>query len=83
MPTLPPAILHLLAPFAPCFSRRVWPHVLVLLAGAILAPGTRTVTAALRVRAWRMTEGLAATTTCSTALAGLGWPSGTSCWSCS
>jgi hypothetical protein len=49
MPTLPPAILHLLAPFAPCFSRRVWPHALVLLAGAILAPGKRTVTAALRV----------------------------------
>jgi hypothetical protein len=49
MPTLPPALLHLLAPFAPCFSRRVWPHALVLLAGAILAPGKRTVTAALRV----------------------------------
>ena len=49
MPTLPPAILHLLAPFAPCFSRRVWPHALVLLAGAILAPGKRTVAAALRV----------------------------------
>jgi DDE superfamily endonuclease len=49
MPTLPPAILHLLAPFAPCFSRRVWPHALVLLAGTLLAPGKRTVTAALRV----------------------------------
>ena len=49
MSTLPPAILHLLAPFAPCFSRRVWPHALVLLAGAVLAPGRRTVAAALRV----------------------------------
>jgi hypothetical protein len=49
MPTLPPAIRHRLAPFAPCFSRRVWPLVVVLLAGAILAPGKRTVTAALRV----------------------------------
>src|SRR5215212_6922227 len=48
MPTLPPAMLHLLAPFAPCFSRRVWRHALVLLAGTLLAPGRRTVAAALR-----------------------------------
>jgi len=48
MPTLPPAMLPLLAPFAPCFSRPVWPHALVLLAGALLAPGRRTVAAALR-----------------------------------
>ncbi len=48
MPTLPPTMLHLLAPFAPCFSRRVWCHALVLVAGAILAPGRRTVAAALR-----------------------------------
>jgi hypothetical protein len=48
MPTLPPAMLRLLAPFAPHFSRRVWSHVLVLVAGAILAPGRRTVTATLR-----------------------------------
>jgi DDE superfamily endonuclease len=48
MPTLPPAMLRLLAPFAPRFSGRVWCHVLVLVAGAILAPGRRTVTAALR-----------------------------------
>jgi DDE superfamily endonuclease len=49
MPTLPPAMLRLLGPFAPHFSRGVWSHVLVLVAGAILAPGRRTVTAALRV----------------------------------
>src|SRR3954452_23631696 len=49
MPTLPPAMLHLLAPFAPLFSRRVWRHALVLVAGAILTPGRRTVCAALRV----------------------------------
>lgn len=49
MPTLPPAMLSLLAPFAPCFSRRVWPHTLVLVVGTLLAPGRRTVTAALRV----------------------------------
>ncbi len=48
MPTLPLAMLRLLAPFAPHFSRRVWSHALVLVAGAILAPGRRTVAAALR-----------------------------------
>jgi len=48
MPTLPPVMLRLLAPFAPHFSRRVWQHALVLLTGAILAPQRRTVAAALR-----------------------------------
>ena len=48
MPTLPPAMLQLLVPFAPLFSRRVWCHALVLVAGTILAPGKRTVCAALR-----------------------------------
>src|SRR4051812_43295867 len=48
MHTLPTAIIQLLAPFAPLFSKRVWPHVRVLLVGAILAPGKRTVSAALR-----------------------------------
>jgi len=49
MRTLPAKMLHLLNPFMPLFSRRLWPHVQVLLAGAILAPGKRTVSAALRV----------------------------------
>src|ERR671927_2007072 len=49
MPTLPPAMLLLLAPFAPLFRRRVWPSALVLVVGTLLAPGKRTVTAALRV----------------------------------
>jgi hypothetical protein len=42
-------MLLLLAPFAPLFRRRVWPEVLVLVVGTLLAPGKRTVTAALRV----------------------------------
>jgi hypothetical protein len=49
MPPLPETIILTLAPFAPLFSHRVWPHARVLLLGAILAPGARTVTAALRV----------------------------------
>jgi hypothetical protein len=56
MRTLPVKMLHLLNPFVPLFSRRVWPHVQVLLAGAILAPGKRTVSAALRVMGLGQTE---------------------------
>ena len=37
-----------MAPFAPLFSKRVFRHVQVLVAGAILAPGKRTVASALR-----------------------------------
>jgi hypothetical protein len=46
---LPEAIILVLAPFAPLFSDRVWLHAQVLLLGAMLAPGARTVTTALRV----------------------------------
>ena len=49
MLTLPKAFAILLTTFAPLFTRRVWHHVQVLMVGAILAPGKRTVTAALRV----------------------------------
>ena len=45
---LPTEIVALLSPFAPLFSRPVWRHVQVLLVGAILAPGRRMVTCALR-----------------------------------
>ena len=49
MPALPDDYVSLLQVFAPLFSRLVWQHVQVLLMGAILAPGKRTVTAALRI----------------------------------
>ena len=48
MRSLPNAMIRLLTPFAPLFSRRVWQHVQLLLAGTILAPGRRTVASALR-----------------------------------
>jgi len=48
MSYLPPWVAALLAPFAPLFSRRVWGHAQVLLAGAPLSPAQRTVAAALR-----------------------------------
>jgi hypothetical protein len=47
MRTLPTAMVQVLAPFAPLFSERVFGHVRVLLAGAILAPAKRTVSSAL------------------------------------
>lgn len=46
---LPPEIIALLANFAPVFDKRVWEHAVILLVGAILAPGKRTVTSALRI----------------------------------
>jgi hypothetical protein len=49
MPPLPETILLVLAAFAPLFSARVWQHAQVLLLGAMLTPGSRTVTGALRV----------------------------------
>src|SRR5664279_2262313 len=50
IPAPVPAILvSWLAIFRPCFTAPVWNHILVLVAGAVLAPGKRTVTQALRV----------------------------------
>jgi hypothetical protein len=48
MRTLPTMMIRVLVPFAPLFSKRVWQHAQVLLAGTILAPGRRTVASALR-----------------------------------
>jgi hypothetical protein len=49
MSYLPPEIIAVLTPFAPVFSARIWEWAKVLLVGAILTPGQRTVTAILRV----------------------------------
>jgi hypothetical protein len=48
MRTLPATMIRALAPFAPLFSKSVFQHVQVLVTGAILAPGHRTVSSALR-----------------------------------
>ncbi len=49
MPAVPVALTRLIVKFAPVFSKRVWEHAQVLVVGALLAPGKRTVTAMLRV----------------------------------
>ena len=48
MPTVPEEMIRASDPLAPLFSKRVWRHVQVLVAGTILAPGCRTVSSALR-----------------------------------
>src|SRR4051812_49953667 len=47
--TVPRILAEWLGPFIGCFTASTWNHVLVLVAGAVLCPGRRTVTAALRV----------------------------------
>src|SRR6202051_1932867 len=49
MQTLPKGIIHVLRHFESVFSERIWEWAKVLLVGAILAPGERTVAAILRV----------------------------------
>ena len=49
MLTLPDEYSILFAQLRPFFSKRVWKLAMVLLVGAILAPGRRTVTAILRI----------------------------------
>jgi hypothetical protein len=49
MLNLPPTIMRVLMPFAPLFQVKTWRKVPILLIGAILTPGKRTVTAALRI----------------------------------
>ena len=49
MLTLPDAIVPVLHPFAALFRSPTWLKAQILLVGAILAPGQRTVAAALRV----------------------------------
>ena len=48
MRTLPTTMIQVLASFAPLFSKRVFQHVKLLVAGTMLAPGKRTVSSALR-----------------------------------
>ena len=50
MLTLPDAIIAGLAPFATLFSNPIWRKAQLLLAGATLTPGQRTVAAAPQTR---------------------------------
>jgi hypothetical protein len=47
--TLPPEYNTILSVFAPYFTKRIWSYVQVMVIGAVLAPGKRTVTSVLRI----------------------------------
>ena len=53
MLNLPTEVTALLALFAPLFTSSVWYHAQILIIGAILTPGKRTVTAILSVMGLR------------------------------
>ncbi len=49
MPHLPARFAGIILAFAPLFVHRTWRHACVLIIGAILAPGRRTVASVLRI----------------------------------
>jgi hypothetical protein len=55
----PPILAGWLSAYRDCFTAPVWSHVLVLVAGAVLAPGKRTVSQALRVMGLAASPGFA------------------------
>ena len=63
MPSLPSEFLAVIVPYAGLFGRRVFAHVQMLLAGALLASGKRTITSVLRIvgrqraRVWHISIG--------------------------
>jgi hypothetical protein len=60
MPARVPEVLAAwMRPFRGYFTTAVWRHTLVLVAGALLAPGRRTVTTALRVMGLEQAPGFA------------------------
>lgn len=59
MSPVPDSLKRRMAPFVALFTRPTWRHVLVLVAGALLTPGRRTVTAALSIMGQRKTSSFA------------------------
>jgi DDE superfamily endonuclease len=57
--TVPRPLVQWLWPFIGCFSAATWQHVQVLVAGAVLCPGRRTVAGALRVMGLEQATGFA------------------------
>ena len=56
MLNLPAEVTAVLALFAPLFTPSVWSHAQILVVGAILTPGKRTVTAILSVMGLRQSQ---------------------------
>ncbi len=53
MPTIPSELAPIILAFQPLMLNRTWKHAIVLLLGAILAPGKRTVASVLRIMGLR------------------------------
>jgi hypothetical protein len=66
---LPADVTALLAQFAPLFTPSVWYHAQVLVIGALLTPGKRTVIAVLSVMGLRQNRHFYLVTTLRTAVA--------------
>src|SRR5947209_6893266 len=83
MLTLPKGIIHVLRQFEAVLSERVWEWAKVLLIGAILTPGERTVAAILRVMGCADDKQFQnASLACSIALHGRVENSAACCWGC-
>ena len=82
MLTLSDAIVSLLIPFATLFSNPTWRKAPVLLVGAILTPGQRTVAAALRVMGLSDDQNTPVTMRCSTGRCGRLVRRAAYCWCC-
>ena len=61
--SVPEVLAGWMHPFRGHFTTAAWRHVLVLVAGVVLAPGRRTVTAALRVMGLERAPGFASPST--------------------
>ena len=82
MLTLPDAIVPILIPFVTLFTYPTWRKAQVLLFGAILTPGQRTVAAALRVMGRSGHLDYARYMRCSTGRYGRPVRRLASCWRC-
>lgn len=80
MPRLPSRFAGAILCFAPLFLQRSWRHAEVLLIGAILVPGRRTVTSLLRIAGLGRKRRSSTTTACSTVPFGVRGPHPACCW---
>ncbi len=67
MPPLPARFAGIIPAFAPLFVHRLWRPAQILLIGAILTPGRRTVTSVMRIMAGRTSGASSTFTVCSAA----------------
>jgi hypothetical protein len=72
MPAIPSELAPIILAFQPLMLNRTWPHAVVLLAGAILAPGRRTISSLLRITGRRQEKTLPLRITTASSIVPLG-----------